>query len=290
MQQVMEKLLKKNSNDLERPKIDKEAKKDEDYDKLVQTLKFDLKAQPTDKLKSPEEIEKERLESFKEAEIELLKRMELSCQTKNPGLNDSKKTKIIEMNHRSVDDMDFDDFEYESSRQKQRNLKAIQEEKEEMEKAERKRKVPEEEEEDDDDDEEREEYIKSDKTEVDNEEWLKFFNKICNNLTNGKIKNEDFDKGIKEIKKKLNPGLNENNKHRLYVLTQHLIEFFRTNCLNQTLINHVRLDVISKLIFDLCTVYLKEKAGDLFHLIINEFKIESNKKQAMPNLDIVIIQ
>jgi hypothetical protein len=294
MQKVMSGLLKKNNNsNNERSKTDKEAKKDEDYDKLVQTLKFDLKAQPTDKLKSPEEIEKERIKNLKEAEIELLKRMELSDETKNPELIDSKKTKIIEINHRSVDDMDFDDFEYESARQKQRNLKVIQEEKEEMEKAEKnnKRKISEEEEEEED--EEEDEVDKVVKTEilneVDNEEWLKYFNKISISLTNGKIKNEDFDKGIKEIIKKLNPGLNENNKQRLYVLTQHLIEFYRSNCLKPTLIDYQRLDVLSKIIFDLSTVYLKEKTGDLFHAIINEFKMESSEKQAIPNLDIVRI-
>ena len=279
-------LFKRNEID-NKPKAEVEAKKDQDYDKLVQILKFDLKAQPTDKLKSPQELEQERLKNLKEAEEELVKRMDLINEAQKQDSNDFRKLKIIETSHRSVDDMDFNDFEYESFKQKQRNLRAIEEEKEEKEKIEKEKIVSKDELEEE---EQQAEEIKIDKTEstvvLENEEWLKYFNKICNRLSSGKIKTEDFDKSVNEIIKKLNPGLNEKNKNRLYSLTQQLIEFYKITCLNKTCIEYEKLEVISKIIFHLCTVYLKEKTGDLFHSIINDLKSD-NERSAMPNLDIV---
>ena len=52
-----------------------DTKEKNDYDVLVKTLQFDLKAQASDKLKTPEQIEKERLKALKDAEDDLLRRM-----------------------------------------------------------------------------------------------------------------------------------------------------------------------------------------------------------------------
>ena len=51
------------------------AKKSDDYDVLVKSLQFDSKAKPQDKLKTEEELEKERVENLKQKEVFILIRI-----------------------------------------------------------------------------------------------------------------------------------------------------------------------------------------------------------------------
>jgi nucleolar protein 14 len=284
MHKLMNGLFKKsNLSNEDDEKVPTRTKKDQDYDSLVQTLKFDLKAQPTDKLKSPEELEKDKLKALEEAEEELLKRMLLDeDDAVNVDENDFKKLKTVETTHRSADDIDFNDFEYESSIQKKRNVKRIVEERVEESKKEKM---------------EKDNVVVAvaetkdvENLVIDNEDWFKNFLKVCDELSNEKIKIEDFDKKIREIIKKLNPGLNENNKKRLYMLCQHLIEYYKGNCLKRDLIDYGILDHLSKIIFHLSTVYLKDQIGELFHGLIKEYKneIDDSDRPNMPNLDVVL--
>ena len=264
MQKVMKGLFKENNSKNE--KIEITSSKDEDYDKLVQTLKYDLKAQPTDKLKSLEEIEKERLLTLREAEEQLIKRMNLKDNDLKQEPSNLKQFKIIETTHRSIDDMDFNDFTYESSKQKKRNLRVTEEENENNIEGEKKL------------------IEQNDENTNSNEEWFKFLTKAFDELLKEKIKIEDFEKNIDEIIKKLNPGLNENNKNRLYLMSQHLIEFYKKNSLKVDSIDYKLLNCLSKIIFHISTVYLKDKIGDIFHELIKE----QIGTQVMPNMDTVI--
>lgn len=95
----------------------KNPKKPDDYDVFVKSLMFDTKAQPTDKLKTDAEVEKERSEAEAKVQKELLERMEFEVEE---GENNELKTEAIlkpglkklPANHRSVDDMEFDDPDY----------------------------------------------------------------------------------------------------------------------------------------------------------------------------------
>ncbi|KAK4875209.1 hypothetical protein RN001_011631 [Aquatica leii] len=74
----------------------------DDYDKVMRELRFEARGQPTDRLKSEDEIAKEEKEKLEKLERERLSRMK-------GVFNDSIKT----VPHRSADDLD-DDFAYDS--------------------------------------------------------------------------------------------------------------------------------------------------------------------------------
>lgn len=84
------------------------TKKADDYDVLVRSLQFDSKAKPQDKLKTEEELEKERTENIKQKEKELLERMnnetilnENETEEENNNKNKSKNIKKKQSCHTS---------------------------------------------------------------------------------------------------------------------------------------------------------------------------------------------
>ncbi|KAM9329256.1 nucleolar protein 14 [Gastrophryne carolinensis] len=65
-------------------KIEAEKPKPDDYDKIVRELGFEMKAQPSDRMKSEEEIAKEEQERLQKLEAERLRRMRGEDKLKKP--------------------------------------------------------------------------------------------------------------------------------------------------------------------------------------------------------------
>lgn len=75
----------------------------DDYDKVMRELRFEARGQPSDRLKTEDEIAKEEKEKLEQLEKERLDRMR--------GFVEEKKSTAVK--HRSADDLD-DDFAYDS--------------------------------------------------------------------------------------------------------------------------------------------------------------------------------
>ena len=190
---------------------------------------------------------------------------------------DSKKKskKKIPSNHRSADDMDFNEPEYLQVRVRD-EIKEKQ--KVEKEKAENGvENVHEEEEVEEEDQEEGEEENGTDEDEEDGEsseddeedaslkenadfeakfegdQWVGQFEEICTKLNKKTIQLVQFEKSIRLIIEKLDPGKHENNKERLCLLTQRLVEYYQSLFELTSLTQTVDFKLVK-----LCTIFIYE--------------------------------
>jgi hypothetical protein len=179
-------------------------------------------------------------------EIDITKENEITTKSiLKPGL------KKRPANVTSVDDMEFDDPEYlqlqvrdeianKHKKLRQENEKLEMEEKNNLESQENNEKEIKEDEEDnnsdkdedsnEDEDDEDELSIKSDdhKTEFGDEKWISKFESICTKLNKKLIDLKTFVKSIQSLMAYLDPSKDENNKKRLCLLTQHLVEYYQS--------------------------------------------------------------
>ena len=147
-------------------------------------------------------------------------------------------------NHVSVDDMEFDDQEYVQLQVRdeiKNKHKKLREENERLEAEEKKRlqeellaKEEEEEEEaqdeeDNDEEDDSDERVSSDsKSEFQNENWIPQFESVCSKLNKKLIDLKQFTKSIRALMVNLDPAKDENNKKRLCLLTEHLIDYYQS--------------------------------------------------------------
>lgn len=231
-------------------------------------------------------------------------------QLKKKGISKKKQT-----NHRSVDDMDFDDPEYlQYQNQEDIKQKRKSELLEEREKVEEKKldeednqEGSEDEEYSDNEEEEGEEnaseVTKSDEVESSftNDHWVSQFNQICAKLNKNEIDINQFEKLIRGLITKLDPSRDEDNKKRLCLLTQHLVEFYQslfnlkslTCALNTNLIR-----VCTNFIYELTSKYsarsTKQEPSSyvaMFRKILtdlnNEYLSLKSSDKTFPQLNIV---
>lgn len=266
----------RSEEDKERQANEEEKPKEKnDYDCLVRSLQFEMKAHATDKLKSPEELEREKQILIKKAEQALLKRM----SNNDDHLEDLKK------NHRSVDDMDYDDFNLndKQANNKRKNDDEQLEAKESSENEDEKEESDEEDEDEDesvDEEEDDEENINENET-----EWLKTYEAKVDELNNQKMNTNEFNKYLQTLIKSLNPGLNENNKDHLTTLVEQLIELYKAQSLASP-INKNLMNILSKTIFQIAQTYLKERTEAIFVNVLRKLHENFDAKN-FPKLDTV---
>ncbi len=165
-------------------------------------------------------------------------------QVLKPGL------RKLPANHRSVDDMEFDDPDYAQLKVRDElkhkhkllredNERAEVEEKlklKELEEAESKLQLPVDEEEeeeeesgssedDSDTDEVSEESVETGAAFLD-EKWISQFESACNKLNKKLIDLGQFEKSVRALMVHLDPSKDEKNKERLCALTEHLVEYY----------------------------------------------------------------
>jgi nucleolar protein 14 len=276
------------------------VKRDEnDYDTLVRTLQFDLKAKPTEKLKTAEQLEAERQEALRDAELELMQRM------KTP-LDDDEAKKIAigkdkQVLYRSPDDMDFDDFYPELKKNANVNQNEVGKAADEDNDIESD-KSDEQSGSDDDDSEEEEGESESDDKANDkadpktsilkaiSNDWTIEFDLKHNKLNKNQLSSDNFKTYLNDLIKQLNPGLDEKNKQRLQLLCTHLIQIYREQAASAT-VNLSMLEFLSRTLFSICKNNLKEKSIQVFiDLVISlnkDFSCLVKSKRYMPRLDTV---
>ncbi|RNA32622.1 nucleolar 14 [Brachionus plicatilis] len=238
-------LIGKMSRDLKKEEEQKKTKADE-YDVLVRSLQFESeKAQPTNKSKTSEEIEKERVESLSKNERELKERMNREVEESLEEDLKQKKSflKKTPANHISPDDIEFDDPEYLEMFRRQEVAMKNKKLNEELEKKAKEEEQDESENEQtgDSDKEEVEELIsekdfgdenesvqKSNFSEYKNEKWVKEFENVCLKMDQKSIDCSQFDAFLKSLIQKLDPSRDENNKKRLCLLTEYLISYYQS--------------------------------------------------------------
>lgn len=180
--------------------------------------------------------------------------------------NKKKTKKKIPANHRSADDMDFNEPEYlqmrvrdeisqkhkadkaeaengakkeeEAQDEEEEDIENGLEEEEEEENGEFEEGSEESDEEgeddgegeyDNEDEEEEKESKKADlESKFEGDQWLTQFELICNKLNKKTLNLNQFEKSIRLIIEKLNPANDEKNKERLCLLTQRLVEYYQS--------------------------------------------------------------
>jgi len=187
-------------------------------------------------------------------------------------------------NHRSVDDMDFDDPEYlqyqnfEEIKQKRKN--ELLEEREKVEEKKLDESEEEEEEEsndDDDDDEEQSTSNKSEETEIDfkDDHWVSQYEQICSKFNNNSINLKQFEKLIRDLIVKLDPSKDEDNKKRLCLLTQHLVEFYQSLFVFKSMSNTINVGLVrlvTNIIYELISKYGSKTVKQEPSIYINMFR------------------
>lgn len=137
-------------------------------------------------------------------------------------------------NHRSVDDMEFDDIEYKQLKvrdelaHKHKQLREENEKDEMEEKNKLKEAVENGEEESDSESEEDEEIEKDDSAEFESEKWVAKFEQICEKLDKKLIGLKEFEKAIRALMVYLDPSKDEKNKERLCLLAEHLVVYYQS--------------------------------------------------------------
>ncbi len=273
---------KSRTNENPEEPVEKPTKRDDnDYDTLVRTLQFDLKSRPTEKLKTPEQLEAERVEAEREAEQQLMLRMKTPMDADESAKHTLSKDK--RSLYRSPDDMDFDDFYPELKKEAVEGMKtseSVEDEKEDVESDE-------------------DESGSEDETESDTEttsqkkisnDWAEEFVSKRASLHAKLLSVQDFRAYTSELIKRLNPGLDEQNKERLLLLCTHLISVYREQA-TSTNLNAEMLDFVSRSLFTICKNNLKEKSIVVFIDLINDlnkqFSSLKKSKRLMPKLDTV---
>ena len=333
---VMVSKNKQKQEEIERAELARPKKADE-YDVLVRSLQFDSKAKPQDKLKTEEEIENERLENLKQKEVnkiffkskkitnqinqykkELMERMNNELELNDDDNEISKKKGISnknkkQTNHRSVDDMDFDDPEYlqyqnqEEIKQKRKNEFLEEREKVEEKKLDESESEDNEADQDDEDDDNETSTIKSDdvnRIEIGfkNDRWVSQLEQICAKLNTNEIDLTQFEKLIRSLITKLDPSRDEDNKKRLCLLTQHLVEFYQslfnlksiTSAINTNLVR-----LVTNFIYELTSKYsgksTKQEPSSyilMFRKLLtdlnNQYLSLKSSDNSFPQLNIVI--
>lgn len=243
-----------------------------DYDILVQSLRFEMKAKAMDKYKTQDEIENNKLETSKLAENELIKRMRLQSIESNTYNFIKKELNLVENFYKSPDEIDFFDYAdpIETDMNKNKNSNG-------------------------DGDFYQENYSLKGSEKVcanENLEWLNMLKNETNEI-NGDENYHDFSHNIEKIILSLNAGLDKTNKDRLYFFAKHLVESFKLCCLKRS-INYKVLDHLSGILFGLSTKYFKKEIAELFVGIIrdNENELNSTKQnnRDLPNFDTVRLQ
>ena len=230
--------------------------------------------------------------------------------SKKKGISNKNKKQT---NHRSVDDMDFDDPEYlqyqnqEEIKQKRKNEFLEEREKVEEKKLDESESEDNEADQDDEDDDNETSTIKSDdvnRIEIGfkNDRWVSQLEQICAKLNTNEIDLTQFEKLIRSLITKLDPSRDEDNKKRLCLLTQHLVEFYQslfnlksiTSAINTNLVR-----LVTNFIYELTSKYsgksTKQEPSSyilMFRKLLtdlnNQYLSLKSSDNSFPQLNIVI--
>lgn len=237
--------------------------------------------------------------------------------------NSKPSLKKIPANHYSVDDMDFNEPEYLQERNreeiKSKNLNNLKElansekekeenEDEDEEKSDEEELSNEEEDEELEDDEEEElEESEEDKASITNgksaeEKWVEQFRSICAKMNKKAIDSKQFEKLVNGLIEKLDPSKDENNKQRLCLLTEHLVEYYQSIFKIKSTTNAIDFNLVKILtssIYNLTSKYgnkstKKEPSPyiEIFKKLLakinSEFKNAKVTERKLPDLSLVI--
>jgi hypothetical protein len=190
--------------------------------------------------------------------------------SKNKSAKNVNKSKAS--NHRSVDDMDFDDPEYlqyqnmEDIKRKRKNELLQEREQKEEKKLDEENEKDEDEndKEDEEDDEEasdlssKSEETVSEDNDFKNDHWVSQFEQICLKFNKNSIDVKQFEKLIRLLIEKLDPSKDEDNKKRLCLLTQHMVEFYQSLFVFKSLNSAINVNlakVCTNIIYELTAKY-----------------------------------
>ena len=216
-------------------------------------------------------------------------------------------------NHRSVDDMDFDDPEYlqyqnmEDIKRKRKNELLQEREQKEEKKLDEENENEEEEEEEEEDEEASDLSSKSEETvsednDFKNDHWVSQFEQICLRFNKNLIDVKQFEKLIRSLIEKLDPSKDKDNKKRLCLLTQHMVGFYQSLFVFKSLNSAINVNlarVCTNIIYELTAKYggksTKQEPSAyivMFRKILtdlnNEYLSLKFNEKTFPQLNIVI--
>lgn len=147
----------------------------------------------------------------------------------------------------------------------------------------------EEEEENDESDSENESLkMDDDKSEFQNEKWISKFESVCSKLNKNLIDLETFVKTIRALMVHLDPSKDEKNKHRLCLLTEHLIEYYQSLFNLKSTSSSIDMKVVNQctsFIYELISKYGQKSTKENPSIFIEIFrKILANLNSEYSNL------
>lgn len=168
-------------------------------------------------------------------------------------------------NHQSVDDMEFDDPEYlqyqnqEDIKRKHKNELLKEREQEEEKKLDEDKSDEEsEDQESDESDVESKQTEQSSEDSFSDDHWVSQFQQICQRFNKNSIDLKQFEKQIRALIQKLDPSKDEDNKKRLSLLTQHLVEFYQSLFVMKSSLSAINMNLVkllTNLIYELTAKY-----------------------------------